>query len=122
MSLVRFNRYALIGVGNTLIHWLTFLLLHLLMGLSQGASNLLAFLLAASLSYFMNARYTFAVRARTRRYLMFLIGMGGLSLALGAFSDAVRLSPWLTLVAFSMVSLVVGYTFSHTVVFKRRDP
>jgi putative flippase GtrA len=122
MSLVRFNRYALIGVGNTLIHWLTFLLLHLQLGLSQGASNLLAFLLAASVSYFMNAHYTFAVRARTRRYVMFLTGMGCLSLALGAFSDFARLPPWLTLVTFSMVSLIVGYVFSYTVVFRRRDP
>ncbi|MDH0303027.1 MULTISPECIES: GtrA family protein [unclassified Pseudomonas] len=122
MSLSRFIRYGLVGIGNTLAHWLVFLGLHLGLGLRQAGSNLLGFAVAASLSYYMNAHFTFAVRPSRRRYLLFLAGMGCLSVAIGALSDHAHLSPWLTLVTFSLVSLVLGYAYSHTVVFRRRNP
>ncbi|QXH52389.1 GtrA family protein [Pseudomonas fakonensis] len=116
------QRYSMIGVLNTLAHWLTFLLLSLVLGLNQALSNLLAFIVAASLSYSLNARYTFVVPPNRRRYAMFLCGMGSLSLAIGALADQVQLPPWLTLLVFTLVSLLVGYAFSHAVVFKRREP
>lgn len=115
-----FARYGLIGIGNTLVHWLVFLGLHLALGLKQAPSNLLAFAVAATVSYHLNARYTFAVTPSGKRYLLFVLGMGCLSLALGALSDLLGLSPWLTLLTFSATSLVAGYCFSYTVVFKRR--
>lgn len=122
MILRRFARYGLVGIGNTAAHWLVFLGLHLGLAMKQAASNLLAFAVAASLSYYMNAHYTFAVRPCARRYLLFLCGMGCLSLAMGAVSDLAHLSPWLTLVGFSLVSALVGYAFSHALVFRGRAP
>ncbi|MEW9681598.1 GtrA family protein [Pseudomonas sp. TE50-2] len=122
ISLRRFGRYGLVGIGNTLAHWLVFLALHQVAGVSQAISNLVAFSMAASLSYYMNANYTFAVRPSKRRYGLFLAGMGCLSLVVGALSDHIHLSPWLTLMSFSVVSLMVGYAYSHAVVFRRRDP
>lgn len=121
-SLRRFGRYGLVGIGNTLAHWLVFLCVHLILGLSQASSNFLAFAVAATLSYQVNAHYTFAVRPTGRHYLLFLMGMGCLSLSLGTLSDWVGLSPWLTLVTFSALSLIVGYSFSQAVVFRRRRP
>lgn len=114
--------YALVGVLNTASHWLVFLLLHLGAGASQAFSNLAGFLVAASLSYFSNAAFTFAVPPSGARYLLFLVGMGSLSLLLGALADRLQLRPWLTLVGFSGVSLVVGYWYSRAVVFRRTKP
>ncbi|MFK3772960.1 GtrA family protein [Pseudomonas sp. NPDC089406] len=122
MNLRRFIRYGLVGLGNTLVHWLVFFGLHSGLGSSQARSNLLAFAVAASFSYYLNAHYTFAVRPSHGRYLLFVLGMGALSLGIGALADRIGLSPWLTLVAFSALSLVLGYAYSHTVVFKRRAP
>ncbi|WP_369989791.1 GtrA family protein [Pseudomonas xanthosomatis] len=122
MSLQRFVRYAFIGIGNTLVHWLAFLLLHFAFQLAQGPSNLLAFAIAASLSYRVHAHYTFAMPPDRWRYLLFMLGMGALSLSIGALADRSGLSPWLTLMTFSALSLVLGYLYSHTVVFKRRAP
>ena len=121
MNARQLSRYSLVGLGNTLTHWLVFVALHLGLGVTQARSSLTAFAVAASLSYYMNARYTFAVRPSGRHYGLFLAGMGALSLAVGALADRVQLSPWLTLMVFSLVSLIVGYAYSTTVVFKRRD-
>ncbi|MBJ9975813.1 GtrA family protein [Pseudomonas sp. S75] len=112
----------LVGLGNTLVHWLVFSLVYLISGLGQAASNLAAFIVAASVSYYLNARFTFAATPSRGRYLLFVVGMGALSLLLGALADRARLSPWLTLVSFSLVSLVVGYSYSRRVVFKGRTP
>ncbi|KAF1312514.1 translocase [Pseudomonas sp. SG-MS2] len=122
VTTLRFYRYGLIGVGNTLLHWAVFFLLHQAAGLSQASSNLLAFAVAVSASYYLNARFTFATAPSKLRYLAFVSGMGCLSLSMGALSDRAGLSPWLTLVAFSAVSLIIGYGYSRTVVFKRRQP
>ncbi|WP_060508624.1 GtrA family protein [Pseudomonas sp. NBRC 111124] len=122
MTWHHFARYGLIGIGNTLVHWLVFLGLHLTLGFKQAPSNLLAFTVAATVSYQLNARYTFASRPTGKRYLLFLLGMGCLSLATGGLSDLAGLSPLLTLVTFSAISLVAGYCFSHTVVFRRKAP
>ncbi|MNG74422.1 hypothetical protein D3C76_400410 [compost metagenome] len=119
MSWARFSRYCLIGLGNTAIHWLVFLLMHLRVGASQTLSNLSAFAMAASLSYFANARYTFMVRPSGARYVLYLSGMGGLSVLTGAVGDWAQRSPWLTLTGFSALSLMVGYVYSNTVVFRR---
>jgi len=115
-------RYALVGLLNTGCHWLVFIALHLWAGFSQALSNLAAFGTAASLSYFANAAFTFAVRPSGARYLLFLTGMGSLSLLLGVLADWTRLAPWLTLVSFSGASLVIGYAYSRAVVFKRSEP
>lgn len=122
MSLRRFTRFGLVGLGNTGVHWLVFLGLHLGLGSSQARSNLLAFGVAASLSYYLNARFTFGMRPSRGRYLLFVLGLGALSLGIGVLADRSGLSPWLTLVAFSALSLVLGYLYSYTVVFKRRAP
>lgn len=122
VSFKRFTRFATVGIANTLVHWLAFLGAHLELGLNQAPSNLLAFMLAASLSYYLNARYTFLVPPNRWRYLAFVLGMGALSLGVGAVADRTGLSPWLTLLSFSGLSPVLGYAYSHTVVFKRRLP
>lgn len=119
MSLQRFVRYGLVGIGNTLVHGLVFFCLHLLLGLSQAPSNLLAFMAAASLSYCLNARFTFDVPARGRRYLQFLLGMGGISVITGAVSDWLQLPGWVTLLAFCAISLLLGYAYSSIVVYSK---
>lgn len=120
VSRLQFARYALVGLGNTLCHWVVFGLLHFVWQLEQALSNFGAFLIAVNLSYCLNARFTFSVRPPHQRYWLFLIGMASLSLLLGAISDQARLPPWLTLVTFSIVSLTLGYWYSRSVVFVRR--
>ncbi|AZD10238.1 Bactoprenol-linked glucose translocase [Pseudomonas chlororaphis] len=112
------SRYTVIGIANTFIHWLVFFLLSLVAGLSQALSNLAAFCVAASFSFYMNARFTFAAKASIGGYLLFLGGMGALSLGVGHAGDVWRLPGLLTVLVFSALSLVAGFLFAKYLVFR----
>ncbi|GAB6407094.1 GtrA family protein [Pseudomonas sp. MHK4] len=115
------SSYCVIGVANTLIHWQIFFLLSVAFGLTQAASNLAAFCVAASFSFYMNALYTFDAKASFGGYLLFMLAMGALSLGVGHVGDVWRLHGLLTVVLFSALSLVFGFLFSKYVVFRERD-
>lgn len=117
-----FSSYTVIGVANTLIHWQLFFVLRTAFDLSQAASNFLAFCTAASFSFYVNAIYTFAMPASLARYLWFMACMGGLSLGVGGLADRWRLPGIVTVVVFSLVSLVCGFLLSRWWVFRERGP
>ncbi|WPN99398.1 GtrA family protein [Pseudomonas sp. MUP55] len=116
-----FTRYTVIGAANTVIHWQLFFVLRAAFELSQALSNLLAFCAAASFSFYMNALFTFAMPASFGRYLLFMGCMGGLSLGVGALGDYLRMPGIITVVVFSLVSLVCGFLLSRWVVFAERS-
>ena len=115
------SSYTVIGVANTLIHWQIFFLLSVAASLSQAVSNLAAFCVAASFSFYMNAQVTFAARATVAGYLRCLLGMGALSLGVGHLGDIWRLHGLFTVALFSALSLVFGFLYSKYVVFRERD-
>ena len=115
------SSYTVIGVANTLIHWQIFFLLSVGFGLTHAASNLAAFCVAASFSFYMNALYTFDAKASVGGYLLFMLAMGALSLGVGHVGDVWRLHGLLTVALFSALSLVFGFLFSKYVVFRERD-
>lgn len=115
-----FSSYAVIGVANTVIHWQLFFVLRTAFEFSQAMSNLLAFCAAASFSFYMNTLYTFSVPASWARYLLFMTCLGGLSLLVGWLADRWRLAAIITVVVFSMLSLVLGFLLSKWVVFRER--
>jgi putative flippase GtrA len=116
-----FSSYTVIGVANTLIHWQIFFLLSVAAGFSQAVSNLAAFCVAASFSFYMNALYTFDAKASVIGYVLFITGMGALSLGVGHAGDVWRFHGLLTVTLFSALSLVVGFLYSKYVVFRERD-
>ena len=114
-----FSRYLSIGVINTLLHWGVFLLLHFGVGLNQAWSNVIAFAVAVTFSFFANAAYTFQARATPLRYVLFTLFMGFLSVLVGAAADRLNLPPLVTLIIFSTLSLAIGFGYSHWIVFRR---
>lgn len=112
-----FLRYAVAGGLNTALHWLVFALL-VWRGNPQSLSNLCAFLVAVTFSFFLNAQWTFRARASIKRYVTMVLTMGTLSFILGAFADALSLHPIVTMVGFSVLSLVIGYLIARFIVFR----
>ncbi|MFJ2986623.1 GtrA family protein [Collimonas sp. NPDC087041] len=116
-----FIRYLSIGAINTIIHWCVFYLLHYIVGVNQAFSNLGAFCVAITFSFFANAQYTFRAETTTTRYLLYVIFMGTLSAAVGAIADNLRLTPIVTLIVFSAISLLCGFFYSKFIVFRSRN-
>jgi putative flippase GtrA len=54
-----------VGLGNTVVHALLFLALVYQGYLGQASANVVAFLVAVSFSYAMNARWTFRTQRST---------------------------------------------------------
>jgi putative flippase GtrA len=115
--LILFRKFASVGVINTIIHWTTFYLLFNLFEVSQSFSNLFAFIVAVNFSFFLNQKYTFKTYASLSRYIVFVLFMGLMSFAIGLLADRLRLPGLFTLVSFSALSLVLGFLFSHFIVF-----
>ena len=113
-----FFKYLSIGVLNTLLHWSVFLLLFYLWGIGQGSANFLAFVVAVTFSFLMNAKFTFNKQATGIRYLLFISFMGVLSYLIGYIAQGFNLYPIITLITFSGISLVLGYFYSKLIVFR----
>ncbi|MBD2802114.1 GtrA family protein [Xenorhabdus sp. M] len=112
-----FTKYLSIGVINTLIHWLLFTMIYLV-GFTQASSNLVGFCAAVTFSFYANAKFTFQKKATGRRYIAFVSFMGLLSYLTGHLSDVMKIQPVATLIAFSAISLVLGFVYSKFFVFK----
>lgn len=112
-----FAKYLTVGMVNTLIHWVTFFIA-LSMGLMQSTANLIAFSMAVTFSFFVNARWTFEQQATAWRYILYVVFMGAMAFSVGYLADRLGLYPIITLVTSSAISLVCGFLFSRFVIFK----
>ena len=118
--LILFGRYASISVLNTAIHWVVFFLLLYGVTLNQAWSNFIAYMIAVTFSFFVNAKFTFKAKVSKRRYLSFASFMAVLSFMTGSFADETALMPLITVAIFSFISLVIGFSYSHLVVFREK--
>lgn len=112
-----FSRFLSVGIINTLIHWMVFAALYAL-NTRQWLANLLAFIVAVTFSFFANARWTFKAEATTFRYVIFVAFMGMMATGIGSFADHTHINPIITLISFSIISLVFGFIYSNFIVFK----
>lgn len=116
-----FSSYSAVGLANAIIHWQIFFVLTAAAELSQAASNLAAFCVAASFSFYVNALYTFDAEVSVAGYLLFIAVMGILSYGIGRIGDTWLLHGLLTVTTFSLLSLVCGFFFSKFVLFRERQ-
>ncbi|WGL98762.1 GtrA family protein [Arsenophonus sp. aPb] len=114
----QFSRYFIVGLVNTLLHWGVFVSLVYIVSISQASANLVSFIIAVTFSFFANAKFTFRKKATVVRYFTFVIFMGMLSYYIGYMADKFNAHPLVTLIVFSIISLVVGFLYSKLFVFK----
>lgn len=113
-----FSRYVSVGVLNTAIHWVCFGILFHFFCVSQAFSNITAFCVSVTFSFFANAKWTFNSQATLGRYITFVLFMGGMAGVIGYTADKLIIPPLITLVVFSGFSLVAGFIYSKLIVFK----
>lgn len=109
--------YSLIGIFNTLLHALVFFIL-VSLSVSSAWANIGAFIVAATFSFFANAKWTFNRITNKKRYALFMITMGGLALITGWLTDYLKLPPMIAVILFSFISWIVGFIFSKKIIFK----
>lgn len=114
-----FLRYVSVGMVNTVIHCGVFAVLFFCVGASQAVSNLLAFTVAVTFSFFANARFTFSADATAVRYFLYVVFMGLLAGTFGLLADIWALPPLLMLTLFASFSLVCGFIYSRFIVFPK---
>lgn len=76
--------------------------------------------MAVTFSFFANARWTFNSEATTIRYIMYVFFMGMIAVMIGSYADRLKVSPVVTLVVFSGISLVCGFIYSKYIIFRVR--
>ncbi|MGF6204316.1 GtrA family protein [Pseudomonas frederiksbergensis] len=116
-----FSTYAFIGLANTLIHWQLFYVLSTAAELSQAASNLAAYCVAATFSVYVNTLYTLDNKASVLVYLLFIGFMGVMSYGVGHLGDVWQLHGLVTVSSFSLLCLVCGFFFSKFVLARGRE-
>ncbi|MCO5129982.1 MAG: GtrA family protein [Xanthobacteraceae bacterium] len=121
-------RFALIGVGNTLVDFSVFTVAYKVAGLPIVASNVVAWMVAVSGSYVLNTYITFHVESgrllRYRDYLTFAAsGVLGMVMTTAVL---LLLSHYLHVMVAKAISILVGFavnfTMSNLVVFRARPP
>lgn len=113
-----FRKYFTVGIINTAIHWFIFSILVFIFQTSQTVANFIAFCVAVTFSFLVNAKWTFKVQASLSRYLIFTVFMALIAFLIGYIADQVELLPILTLLLFSSLSLFIGFLYSNYIVFR----
>jgi len=121
-------RFALIGVGNTLVDFSVFTIAYKIVGLPIVGSNVVAWLVAVTGSYVLNTYITFHVESgrllRYRDYLTFAAsGVLGMVMTTAVL---LLLSLYVHVMVAKAISILVGFavnfTMSNLVVFRARPP
>lgn len=81
-------------------------------------SNVLAFAIAVTFSFFANARMTFKTQSSLRRYSLYVSFLGVIAYLTGTLTAYLALPVIVTLVSFSTISLIAGYAYSRFFVFR----
>lgn len=113
-----FFKYSIIGMINTILHIFVFFILYHLYNLNQSISNFIAFLIAVTFSYFINLKYNFKSKYNVKKYLFFVVFMGLISFGIGFISDQNQISPFATMIIFTLISLTLGFFLSKYLIFK----
>ena len=115
-SLFQFFCYGLVGLVNTAVHAAVFFSL-VALGAAQSVGNLVAFLVAVTVSFFANARFTFKQRPTVAKFFKMTAVMALLSFASGAAGDVLAVHPVVTFIVYCAVSYVAGFLLSRFFVF-----
>jgi putative flippase GtrA len=119
--------FAAVGVINTLIDLCVFLTAYNFFDLALIPANVLAWLVAVSVSYVMNCFITFAAESgrqlTARAYLTFVAS--GVAGVIANTATLVVASYWMPVVAAKLLaigaSFLVNFSLSHFVVFRKRS-
>ncbi|WP_363323466.1 GtrA family protein [uncultured Pseudoteredinibacter sp.] len=122
-ELLKVGKFSLVGVVNTVVDYIIFLCAFYLLSLSIALANLLAFLFAVCLSYYLNSKFTFSESSSDRsltKLLRFILASATafvlVTIVIYILSDYMPV--YLAKILAAGVSLVVNYSLAKLLVFR----
>ncbi|WP_325049454.1 GtrA family protein [Saccharopolyspora rhizosphaerae] len=117
----RFARFVVVGGVNTVVHYSVYLATWLVVG--YLVAHVLATVVAMSVSYLLNCRYTFRVQPQLRTFLLYPAS-NGVNLALSAASmwvlvEVVGVHPLLATVLGGLIATPATYVVSRLILTSR---
>ena len=110
-------KFAAVGLLNTAVHGAIFAFLTKVLKANYSAGNLLAFLVAVTVSFAVNSLWTFQVAPSLYRYALFVSFMGAVAFATGYVGDRLGARAFIVFVSFSFLSFLLGFIYSKLIVF-----
>ena len=122
-ELLKLGKFSLVGVVNTVVDYIIFLSSFYLLSLSIALANLLAFLVAVCLSYYLNSKFTFSEGASDRSLSKLLRFIATSTTAFVLVTVVIyMLSDYMPVYIAKLlatgVSLVVNYSLAKLLVFR----
>lgn len=114
-----FLKYCIVGLFNTIVHWIVFFYFFIFLDFEQSNSNFIGFCVSNVIGCFINCNWTFKINFNLTKLAYYFFFMGVISFLVGLFADRLSILPFFTLMVTSIVSMSVGFIFSKYLFLKR---
>ena len=124
-DLHRFIKFGLVGVLNTAINWIVFIILNML-GMYYIFSNIIAYSLSTLNSYIWNSKWVFKysgddVKETTAKFIILnIIGLILNTCILYILVDIIGLNKIVSLIITTVIVMILNYFINKLWVFKKK--
>ena len=124
-DLIKFIRFSIVGVGNTLVNWGMFFILNAF-GVYYIISNLIAYAVATINSYIWNSLWVFKygqglkVNTSVKFFILNLIGLTVNTSIMYVLVDIFNFKKFVALVIASIFVVIMNYTVNKLWVFREK--
>ena len=125
-DLIKLIRFSIVGVGNTLVNWITFFILNAF-GVYYIISNIIAYIIATINSYIWNSLWVFKygqglnINTSVKFFILNLVGLTVNTTIMYILVDILNFNKFIALVIASVFVLIMNYTINKLWVFKEEN-
>ena len=123
-GVIRFVKFGMVGVINTLVNWIIFFILNAL-GMYYILANIIAYILGTVNSYLWNTLWVFKYKDKTstettiKFIILNLIGLGLNTGILYVLVDLCNLNKFIGLVTTTAIVMIINYIVNKLWVFSK---
>lgn len=124
-DLIKFIRFSIVGVGNTLVNWIIFFILNQC-GVHYIIANIIAYAVATINSYIWNSLWVFKygqglkINTSIKFFILNLIGLTVNTSIMYVLVDIFNFKKFVALVIASIFVVIMNYTVNKLWVFREK--
>ena len=124
-DLIKFIRFSIVGVGNTVVNWIIFFILNAC-GIYYIISNIIAYAVATINSYIWNSLWVFKygqglkINTSIKFFILNLIGLTVNTSIMYVLVDIFNFKKFVALVIASIFVVIMNYTVNKLWVFREK--